>query len=283
MDEVAVDIDRPTTYLLVDGTRLEGYELYRPGRFGTRAMVYFEERWRPANIVLSTASPEISAMCKNASMAGRFESGVFLSGVAADAWCVDGQYIQILNEFPDCRSVCAEDFDKDAAVAVSKVISDLLQSLRYLHSMGFVHASIYPGAIVTDGTNFSLSEFWFVHDMRGVAFYPELHEFYPGCLGVDAMLFCAPELYLGSPPGAVGDIYSLGSSLFYLLTGRNNIKRDTTCDYREVFSQTIEAKCPWLDEQCRAALALMLVENPEHRSSVDFLLEILSPLNNVTI
>lgn len=283
MDEVAVDTDRPTSYLLVDGTSLEGYELYRPGRFGKRAMVYYEDRWRPADIVLSTESPEINAMCKNASMAGALGSGVFLSSVEASAWCVDGQYIQILNEFPDCRLVCAADFDKDAAAVVPKLISDLLQSLLHLHSMGFVHAGIYPGAIVTDGTSFSLSEFWFVHDMQGVAFYPELHEFFPGCLGVDAMLFCAPELYLGAPPGVAADVYSLGSALFYLLTGRNNIKRDTTRDYREVFSETIEARCPWLDEQCRAALALMLVENPEHRSSVDFLMEILSPLNNITI
>lgn len=285
MDKGVLETEEPESCLLLDGSSLKVIELHQPGRFGRRTLAYFQDHWWPAEIIMATENAATHAICKNASMCGKPGSPVFLSDVEAHFWCVDGRYIQILQEYPGCRRLSSNDVTSSvlSGSMFHKLLTDLLQSLAHLHAMGFIHAGISPETLVTDGNSFSLSQFYFVHDIHGMPFCSDLAEFYPGCLGVDAIMFCAPELYLAGHPSVSSDVYSLGCSLFYLLTGEHSIKRDTTQDYREYFSQIIDSKCSQLDEQCKAAMALMLVEMAGHRADLSFLLEILSPRNSISI
>ncbi len=267
--------------VLLDGTRLQVEDFNKPGRLGNRALIEYQDRWLPAEIIMTAESTEIEAICKNASAADGPHSGALLSSIRYGGWTADGYFVQIFDEAPSCRPLAADDF-KNAVhcaqfIPFNLILLELIESLRHLHSLGFVHAAIHPGSLITADNRYSINEFWYVHQIGGGAFYPPLHDFFPGCLGADAMLFCAPELYLGASPSIVSDIYSLGSSLLYLLTGQNHIMRDTERDYRDVLSELIEAKCAWLDEQSRGALALMLLDNAEHRSNIAFLIDLLSP------
>lgn len=261
---------------LLDGTSMEVEQLSASGRFGQRALVQSGKRWRPAEIVMAAESEERDAICKNASMAQGPHSNLLLSSFDSNYWTHDGYFVQLFDEVPSCRPLMIDDL-KSGAVSVRSVLYELLETLRLLHSQGYIHSGIHPKAIIVAENRCSLSDFWFVHRTSGIPFYEPLKQYYPACLGAEAMMFCAPEIYSGGAPSLAADIYSLGASILHLLTGYNHILRDTTRDQQDLLSEQINTHCSWLDEQSQMALAVMLMDYPEHRSDMAFLMDVLAP------
>ncbi len=263
---------------LLDGSELLVRQTAEPGRLGMSAFVRRAGGdWQPAEIVETFQSTETEAMCKNAFMADGPRTGALLTKFSDGGWTAAGEYVQVFEQSQECRPLGASDFGPDQlATPVNRILHQLLGALNELHLAGFVHAGIYPGALVTATGTYSINQYWCVHALDGAPFHESMRQAYPACLGAEAMLFCAPEIYAGSSPSTAADIYSLGASLLFLLTGEHHSMRDASRDYHEVFSELIETKCPWLDELTREALPLMLAD-PGARPGIVALLDVLEP------
>ena len=91
----------------------------------------------------------------------------------------------------------------------------LAGGLAAAHAEGLVHAHLTPADVLltgTDPTDVKLAGFGLVHARRG-------------SFGTPAHL--APERIAGHAPAAPADVYSLGSTLWFALTGRAPFERET--------------------------------------------------------
>ena len=132
---------------------------------------------------------------------------------------------------------------------------DLCRALAAVHLAGLVHRDVKPQNIMRErGGRIVLMDFGLGSDLQA-----------PGAVA-DALrgtpLYMAPELFGGAPASASSDIYSLGVSLFHLVTGtypvsagtkeelvrshrdgQRRLLRDVRPDLPDQFVQAIERAC----------------------------------------
>jgi eukaryotic-like serine/threonine-protein kinase len=98
---------------------------------------------------------------------------------------------------------------------VGRIGVQIARALAAAHGAGVVHGAICTSRIVTTGDRAQLSD---------VGLYGALSEGGLGSQATAALLndapYTSPEVQLGQPPDARADIYSLGASLYELLTGK---------------------------------------------------------------
>ena len=99
-----------------------------------------------------------------------------------------------------------------AAERATEVILQLAAALELAHASGIVHRDVKPGNILinSDGTA-KLGDF----GMAVSALRPDA----PGVRAGTPHYF-APEIWRGEPASAATDLYALGATYYYLLTGR---------------------------------------------------------------
>ena len=108
-------------------------------------------------------------------------------------------------------------------------LEQIASALDYAHQEhGYVHCDVKPANILLDSDgNAMLTDFGIIHMM-----HPESatgsSERKPPQMLMGTPVYISPEQALGQPLDGRSDIYSLGITLFYLLTGRLPFKGDST-------------------------------------------------------
>jgi hypothetical protein len=101
----------------------------------------------------------------------------------------------------------------DAARACA-MAADAADALGRAHSLGVVHRDVKPGNLMLSRTGrCMLADF-------GLATIDDPNDSHRYSRTAGTPHFVAPEIVRGNPADARSDIYSLGATLFYLLTGR---------------------------------------------------------------
>jgi serine/threonine-protein kinase len=107
----------------------------------------------------------------------------------------------------------------DNACRERSLASRLAQLLRAavviapLHRVGVVHGDIKPGNVIIDAAERA----WLIDFGLARARTPDHSREVHGALGTPS--FMAPELLRGGTPSVAGDVYALGVTLFWLITG----------------------------------------------------------------
>jgi len=110
------------------------------------------------------------------------------------------------------------------------------EALAYAHGRGVVHCDVKPAnLLLTRAGDCKLSDFGLARMIGRM----EADEDAFGCVGTP--LYCSPEMAQGLRPDPSADIYSLGATMWHLLTGAPPFPSGTT---REVINQHIRARLP---------------------------------------
>ena len=141
---------------------------------------------------------------------------VLHSGTAAPALLDHPNIVRIVDSGKDWVAMqYLPDGDADSELRAGRmsperavhVISEIARALDYAHSKGVVHGDVKPSNFLLDGDRVLLSDF-------GV------RPFAVDGMVVTSAAYAAPEMLRGKPLDGRADVYSLGCSLFRLLTGK---------------------------------------------------------------
>jgi serine/threonine-protein kinase len=128
---------------------------------------------------------------------------------------------------------------KRGRFSVNFVISIMIQltrALHYAHKNGVVHRDIKPGNIIflSDHKTVKITDFGIAQLNDSLAAVGKVQE---KVLGTPE--YMSPEQVLGQPLDARSDLYSLGTLIYAMLSGRTPFRAD---DYGELFRQIIKDK-----------------------------------------
>ena len=189
--------------------------------------------------------------------------------IAHDAGEVNGQHFLVMEyvQGVDLRSKVKASGPLDVASAL-QCTADAARGLHHAHKKGIVHRDVKPGNIMLGTDNAAK-----VTDL-GLARFPDgdtnAVEISQTGLVIGTSAFMSPEQCAGSRDlDFRTDIYSLGCTLFYLLTGRNAYQTDSTLQMLRAHAEApipsvreIRPECPVALEKL---LSSMLSKHPQDR------------------
>ena len=167
-------------------------------------------------------------------------------------------------EYAGCGSVHAR-AKTLGALGVREALGLLAQAadgLAHLHGLGILHRDVKPQnmLLTTDG-QLKVSDFGLSTELRG----DECRA--PGMIGTPA--FLAPERWEEGPLAAAGDVYSLGVSLFYLLTGQLPFPSKSSDELRRAHAR-LEPRLPESTPRgVREVVMAMMAKSPDARPRLD--------------
>ncbi len=142
------------------------------------------------------------------------------------------------------------------AVAVAV---DVLEGLRVAHKSGIIHRDIKPGNIMVSHTGqIKITDF-------GLAQYEGAPSLTMQGMVIGTPAYIAPEVVSGNPAGSRSDLFSLGISLYELMTGVNPFLAD---NMSETLNRIISKKAPELEgvnPEMQRLLARLMEKKPDRR------------------
>lgn len=149
-------------------------------------------------------------------------------------------------------------------------IRELCDALAYAHNeFGFIHGDLKPSNLLTSaGDGIKISDFGFAAAIRNESSKRGILK-----SGYGGMGFLSPQQVMGEPPSKLDDVYSLGATIFDLLTGTPPFYKG------EVIAQICSLKPPMMTQrlaeleiQCdpvspvwEETVAACLTKNPSDR------------------
>lgn len=259
--------------------------LDRIGKGGMGLVLKARHRRMERIVALKVLSPDLTKTAsvvqrfhREARAAARLEHPNIVTAYDADEACgthflvmqfVDGQdlhaYVKTVKRLPLTQAI---DYLLQAA-----------EALHYAHSLGVIHRDIKPSNILRDGNDRVK-----ILDL-GLARIDteELENLTATNTTMGTVDFMAPEQAIDAKRAdARSDIYSLGVTLWFLLTGRSMYERDTITA-RLLAHQTapipsLRSDCPFVCEQLDAIFRRMVAKSPTDRyASMD---EVIYELRN---
>jgi eukaryotic-like serine/threonine-protein kinase len=148
-----------------------------------------------------------------------------------------------------------------------RIVGEVAKVLDYAHPRGVVHQDVKPsnvllGARAGEQERVVLSDF-------GAALTPQSSDPADSPM-VASLAYAAPEVIMGNPVDGRADVYSLGCTLFRLLTGRYPFPGDggisaTITAHLEQAPPRPSDFLPWASPQLDGVIARALAKNPAHR------------------
>ena len=174
----------------------------------------------------------------------------------------EGQFYLAM-EFVEGRTV-EELIDDRGALPVAAALnigSQVLDGLDHAHGRGIVHRDIKPGNILVRSDSVVKVTDFGVAKLAGNARLTKTG------MAVGTICYMSPEQIKGEPLTAASDIYSVGITLFEMLTGE--VPFDSDSDY-EVRRSHVETPAPSIErlgvpEHVAAAVAKALQKRPDRR------------------
>jgi hypothetical protein len=121
------------------------------------------------------------------------------------------------------------------------------EALQYVHGQQIVHRDVKPQNLILGDEGVVLVDF-------GVA--TQLDATDTGTVGIGTPRFMAPEVFAGGAVSTRSDVFSLGATVWNLLTGSAPVYADDT-----KLAETVEGVTPELEQTLRASLEII----PERR------------------
>jgi len=147
---------------------------------------------------------------------------------------------------------------------VLRIVEAISGALDYAHGRGLVHRDVKPGNIMlgANGRDY-LTDFGIVKALSQPDPITTTSAHPPKTLE-----FASPEQQLDRPLGPRSDIYSLGATMYYLLTGRNPYEGHPLLQAGRHVNQPAPAPSrtnPDLPRELDAVIATAMAKNPEDR------------------
>jgi len=197
-----------------------------------------------------------------------------------DLVVADDRYALVLElvEGLDLRRRLRADGPLPPVVAVN-VVSQIADSLAYLHTRGVIHGDVKPGNILVpgDGGPVKLADF-------GVARKMFAEETMPVVDGrrVRPVLatpeYVAPEVVAGGSPSPGADIYALGIVLFELICGRSPYRGGSAADVLRRHAECVPVPPPGLPPEAWHLIEACLRQDPAGRPAPGELADLLRGL-----
>jgi len=136
---------------------------------------------------------------------------------------------------------------------------EMASALETAHQLGILHGDVKPGNIlITDYGDLQLADFGIAHLVGG---------FETGAgATAGSPAFTAPEILRGEAPSAAADIYGLGATLFYAITGHAPFERR---DGENVVAQFVRVATDPIPQSDRGAFPDDVCTAIEHAMSTD--------------
>lgn len=170
-----------------------------------------------------------------------------------------GQFLVLgLVEGRNLETVVREDGPFDYRQAL-RLLAQAARGLHAIHRAGLVHRDVTPVNLIWDGTTVTLMDF-------GIALPPGAPTLTEDILVPGNPEYMAPELVLGQPAGRGADIYSLGVTFLFLITGVRPFHRDSLEDTALAHVMDPAPPVPAdLPADLRALIASMVDKDPGRR------------------
>ncbi|WP_218006962.1 serine/threonine-protein kinase [Microtetraspora fusca] len=145
------------------------------------------------------------------------------------------------------------------AVRVAEIGREVLSALTCAHAAGVIHRDVKPANILVgrDG-RIVLTDF-------GIATFEEDTSLTRTGMVTGSPSFIAPERVTGAQAGPASDLWSLGATLYALLTGRSPFHRDSGMAVLAALISNEQADLGQVPPEIRPALAGLLVKDPAYR------------------
>ena len=137
--------------------------------------------------------------------------------------------------------------------------AQILSALAYAHSLGVIHRDLKPANIIVNRAgSVKLTDF----GIARAAGAPKITR--PG-LAFGSLYYMAPEQFGGGAVDARSDLYSLGITLFEMLTGARPIEGDSEYSIMKAHVEKIPVAPADMDPELAAILLKSLAKDPGRR------------------
>jgi serine/threonine protein kinase len=147
-----------------------------------------------------------------------------------------------------------------------RIFGEILDGFSYAHSKGIVHRDIKPSNIIIDGNgNPKILDFGIAKILDSDSRITKTG------MKVGSVIYMSPEQILGKPVDSRTDIFSLGITLFEILTGKLPFDTTTNSEF-EIQSKIVEGNFkqarmlnPEISEKVQNAIIIATAKNPSDR------------------